>query len=251
MSLVGKQLEVNFFEAGDDASSSKGQDDVHVSLSPANGAEALFMSGLKTSTISANALASELRKNQPRSLRSSFRSSSASTTATDDFHSTFDNVDDLEQFYTYNPDQQPIYELDEDSKMSTAASKINVDEVNVDAAAHVYETAKNVWGWGKEQMIISNFLGIAEGIAGKIVSVAGTDLEEIDGKLKPELSKFDSGILNPAIKAVLGIILNAAGKGEEVFKPIVVSILKPLGLLESKKNETPELTNPRATGRVS
>lgn len=253
MSLVGKELEVSFAiaatvdtETDDDVSSSV---DVHMPLSPATGAEALFMAGLQTSTISANALASELRKNH-RPLRS------ASTAATDDFHSTFDTFDDMNKFYNYDSDEnglskQPIYELDEDSKMSNPMN-INVDEIELDAAAHVYEGAKNVWGWGKEQMVIKTFLGIAEGIAGKVVSVAGTDLEEIDGNIKPQLSSFDSGILNPAIKAILSAVLSAAGKGEEVFKPIVVSILKPIGLIKDSKKETvaPELTNTRTT-RVS
>lgn len=258
MSLVGKELEVSFaattetFVETDEESS--GLDDAHRPLSPATGAESLFVSGLQTSAISANALASELHKNH-RPLKFDF------TVATDDFHSTFDTSSDLHKFYNYdneNYDDAAEFSKKEvtskDSNMSNSTSSINVDEINVDAAAHVYEGAKNVWGWGKEQMVISTFLGMAEGIAGKIASVAGTDLEEIDGNLKPQLSSFDSGILNPAIKQVLSVILNAAGKGEEIFKPMVVSILKPVGLIKddgSKETIAPELTNTRMTTRVS
>ena len=263
MSLVGKELEVSFAattetfaETDEEVSASGLLDDAHRPLSPATGAESLFIAGLQTSMISANALASELHKNH-RPLKFDF------TVATDDFHSTFDTSSELQKFYNYS-DNNDNYDDDaaeysknevtnKDSNMSNSTSNINVDEINVDAAAHVYEGAKNVWGWGKEQMVISTFLGMAEGIAGKIASVAGTDLEEIDGNLKPQLSNFDSGILNPAIKQVLAIVLNAAGKGEEIFKPIVVSILKPVGLIKDDKKETiaPELTNTRMTARVS
>lgn len=266
MSLVGKTLEVSFAattETETDNNICSSDDDAHLSLSPATGAESLFMAGLETSTISANALASEIRNNH-RPFRS------ASTVATDDFHSTFGNSDDMDKFYDYgdddddddyddliaNQNKQPIHKAsnNQDPKMSNSASQVNVEEIKVDAAAHVYEGAKNVWGWGKEQMVISTFLGIAEGIAGKVANVAGTDLEEIDGNLKPQLSGFDTGILNPAIKKILGIVLNAAGKGEDIFKPIVVSILKPIGLLQDspkKESIAPELTNSRSSSRVS
>jgi len=97
-------------------------------------------------------------------------------------------------------------------------------------------------------VVISTFLGITEGIAGKVVGVAGTDLEEIDGNIKPQLINFDNSILNPAIRAILGIVLNVAGKGEDIFGPIIVSILKPVGLIkDNKESVAPELTNIRAT----
>lgn len=35
-----------------------------------------------------------------------------------------------------------------------------------------------VWGWGKGIIIFSPFMGIAEGIAGKIVETAGSNLDE-------------------------------------------------------------------------
>ena len=259
--MVGKELEVSFAATTEtfvetDEESSGWINDEHRPLSPATGAESLFMSGLPTSAISANALASEIHKNH-RPLRFDF------TVATDDFHSTFDTSSDMQKFYDYDDDNfddtaefSKKRVIIQNSKMSSnMASNINVDEIQVDAAAHVYEGAKNVWGWGKEQMVISTFLGMAEGIAGKIVSVAGTDLEEIDGNLKPQLSSFDSGILNPAIKQILTVVLNAAGKGEDIFKPIVVSILKPIGLIKDdasmKETIAPELTNTRMTARVS
>lgn len=237
MSLVGKEFQVavggNLSNEMDEDVSSTGEVTCPP-LSPASGAEALFMPGLRTSNISPSALASELRKNY-RTFRS------ASTVATDDFVSTCDNMDDLMKYEGSQSDlaKQPIFE----EKMSST----NVDDVNVNAAEHVYEGVKNVWGWGKQQVIIKTFLGITEAVAGKVVSVVGTDLEEIDGNIKPQLSNFDNNILNPAVRAILGIVMNAAGKSENFLKPIIVSVLKPIGLIKNgKKPETaPELTNSR------
>lgn len=246
--MIGKELEV---AVGSTVATSSDEDteETHPPLSPATGAEALFLQGLGTSQISANALATELRKNyRPVS----FRTSSATSIATDDFVSTYDNMDDLLKFETGLSTAKStltrVYEFEEDpNKMSSSNNKPNVDNVNVDAAEHIYEGAKNAWGWGKEQMVISTFLGITEAIAGKVVSVVGTDLEEIDGNIKPKLGELDSNIINPAVRAILGIVLQAAGKSEDIFKPIVVSILKPIGLIKDKDSVAPELTNTRTT----
>jgi pterin-4a-carbinolamine dehydratase len=240
MSLVGKELEVSFADGTADTDEVSSDDEVHRPVSPQSGAESLFLGSLRTSHISANALATELR-------RSNRSSRSGSTVATDDFVSAFDNLDDLIKFQNdfakeaSSLSKHPIYEYEEHPRMSTS-----VESVKVDAASHVYEGVKNVWGWGKEQMVISTFLGFTEAIAGKVVSVIGTDLEEIDNNIKPQLVNFDSNILNPAVRAVLAVILNAAGKSEDFVKPIVVSILKPMGLIKDKETVAPELTNPAA-----
>lgn len=248
MSLVGKDVEVSLSspnttleETDEDASA-----DGHPPLSPPSSAEALFLPGLRTSDVSANFLATELHRNY-RPLRSS------STVATDDFVSAVETMDDL----LSNPERnrgffgfikQPIQEFEEDPKMSTTSSTndFDPDTVKPDPATHVYETAKNVWGWGKEQMIISTFLGITEAVAGKVVSMVGTDFEEIDHNIQPKLSDFDLRVLNPAIRAVLAVVMNVAGKSENFLKPIIVSVLKPIGLIKDGKMENaPELTNSR------
>jgi transcription termination factor NusB len=241
MSLVGKELEVSFADGTadtDDVSST--DDDAHRPVSPQSGFESLFLGSLRTNHISANALATELRRSN-RSLRS------GSTVATDDFVSAFDNYDDLVKFQNdfakeapTSLSKHPIYEYEEDPKMSSTTTTVE----KVDAASHVYEGVKTAWGWGKEQAVISTLLGITEAIAVKVVSVIGTDLEEIDNNIKPQLVNLDSSILNPALKAILTVIMNAAGKSEDFVKPIVVSILKPMGLIKDKETVAPELTNP-------
>ena len=110
----------------------------------------------------------------------------------------------------------------------------------MDAAETVYETAKGVWAWGKGVPVVSTFLGISETVAGKAVGLAGTNLGEIDGTIKPHLEKLDSGVLNPAIEAVVKIVLQTAGKTEDIVKPIIITLLTPLGMI--KKDETPEVT---------
>lgn len=247
MSLVGKELEVTVgstvatAETEEEVSST--DDSNHPPLSPASGAEALFLPGLKTSSISANALARELNRNH-RSFMS------ASTVATDDYASTYENIDDLN--LKYNEEKQvpaPIYEFEEDPTMSSSTTP-TTQEVNVNAAEQIYGCAKDIWGWGKQQVVIKTFLGITEAVAGKVVGVVGTDLEEIDGNIKPKLSELDSSIINPAVRAILGIVMNAAGSSESFFKPIVVSILKPIGFIKGdakKDSVAPELTNTRTT----
>jgi hypothetical protein len=112
---------------------------------------------------------------------------------------------------------------------------------HVDAAEKVYDTAKGVWSWGKGVTVISPFLGIAETVAGKAVSMAGHSLENIDGEVVKQLHSIDDGILNPAIEKIVGILLGAAGKSEDMLKPIIIALLKPFGLIKETA-ENPEQT---------
>jgi len=213
----------------------------HPPLSPATGAESLFLAGLATSRISANALAYELRKSSYSSDRSMF------SVATDDFVSAVGNSDDFSISPSSDDDyySQPIPEIDSDSDDETMVKKSTqptstipatpVKESHPDAAAHVYEGAKGVWSWGKGLPVVSIGFGVTEALAGKVAEVAGTNLKDLDGALKPKLVDFDAGVLNPAIEKFVGVVLNAAGKTEDIIKPIVVSVLSPFGLIEAEK----------------
>jgi hypothetical protein len=118
------------------------------------------------------------------------------------------------------------------------------EETHVDAATNVYEKAKSVWSWGKSLPIFSTFMGITEAVVGKAVGVVGTDLKQIDGRIKPKLADLDNGILNPAISALVGILLGAAGKTEDTLKPIIFVMLHPFSLIKNKaESENPELTS--------
>jgi hypothetical protein len=125
----------------------------------------------------------------------------------------------------------------------TTPTKIFPTEVpqKLDAAEKAYETVKNVWAWGKGVAIVTPFLGLAETVAGKVVSMAGSNLEGIDGVVKEQLHSLDEKVLNPALVVILGAMLGAAGKTEDTLGPFIISILKPLGLIKETA-ENPELT---------
>lgn len=254
----------------------------HPPLSPATGVESLFLAGLRTSAISANALAFQLQKN--RLLGSSGSEHSSFDALTNDFASAVENFDDFADYdddITPRSTSIPEYNSSDDelediftteNSMAKSKSKstmvapttqvaptpmppkeplkvapaataapVSSDEKHVDAAAHVYEGIKGAWGWGKGVPVVSTFLGISEHVAGKVVGVAGTNLEEIDGQVKPKLKDLDNGVFNPAIEAVVGIVLGAGHKAEDIIKPILFKILTPFGLIKNEA-ENPEMT---------
>lgn len=234
-------------------------------ISPAGGAESLFLAGLVTQNINADRLASKLREahSQPSSV--SERSTSGASTwsaLTDDFHSCADfSNDDLllvdslhddensaqTSYYSVHtrksvPQETIIEEPDHEMSTTITATPApsyppppEPEEHGADVAEHVYENAKGIWAWGKGVPLLSIGLGITEAVFGKAVSVVGTDLEDIDTNIiKPNLATLDGSILNPAIDVVVGAVLGAAGKTEEVFKPIIVTILSPFGLIKNE-----------------
>lgn len=170
----------------------------------------------------------------------------------DDDDSNYDNIfkkDVLSRNYDLSEVNEDTFH---DSKMATvtpskakapAPTKFFPTEAptHVDAAEKVYDTAKGVWAWGKGMTVIKPFLGLAEGVAGKVVGIAGSNLSSIDGAVVGQLHSLDDKMLNPAIAAILGAFLGAAGKAEDILKPIIVAILKPLGLIKNSA-ENPELT---------
>jgi hypothetical protein len=126
---------------------------------------------------------------------------------------------------------------------SSTSTKFFPTEVpqHVDAAEKVYDTVKGAWTWGKGVTIFKPFLGVTEAIAGKVVNLVGSDLVSVDDALVHKLHSIDDSMLNPAIAAILGLLLGAAGKTEDALKPILLSILKPLGLIKETA-ENPEIT---------
>lgn len=123
------------------------------------------------------------------------------------------------------------------------------EKMKVDAAEVVYGKAKGILAWGKSIPVVSFFVGTSEAVAGKALGVVGTDLSALDGKIGSELTKFDSGILNPAIEAIAKILIAVAGKSEEIIKPIIDILLKPLGMLI--KSEAKEVSPKAHTETVT
>jgi hypothetical protein len=49
-----------------------------------------------------------------------------------------------------------------------------------------------------------------------------------------QLHNLDSNVLNPAIAQIIGIALGASSNAEGMLKPLINSLLKPLGLIKDK-----------------
>lgn len=133
---------------------------------------------------------------------------------------------------------------------SLMKEEVNDDgTMNVDPAEKIYDTAKGIWGWGKSVVFFSPFLGVAEGIAGKVVQRAGSSMEDVDHALTGHLQALDDGILNPAVTVVVKTLLGAASRTEAFLKPIIIVILKPIDfMIKSKAEEgTPRGSGPELT----
>lgn len=60
------------------------------------------------------------------------------------------------------------------------------------------------------------------------------NLQSLDAALLDKLHGLDDGVLNPAIAAIVGTIMGAKGKTEDIFGPILSKLLSPFGLLKDK-----------------
>ena len=111
----------------------------------------------------------------------------------------------------------------------------------------VYEKAKNVWGWGNSLPLVGMAAGVAETVAGKVVSLAGTSLTGIDEAVKPQLSSIDESYLNPAISKLVGVLMGGVKKGDETLRPVVEAILSTVGIKMIKENGEPNESTPEVT----
>lgn len=242
----------------------------HPILSPATPAESFFLSQeLKTSNVSAFALAAQIHRNRNGGKFSSGRSNaSGQSVATDDFISTCEysndwNSDGLNYIHNYNESlsgkdvlihsREPILEDEEfeyqDANENMTDPLRNGEQENaVNAAQQAYEAAKGVWLWGKSIPLLGFAEGVAEAVALKVVRLAGTSLEDLDAQVKPQLCGLDKGFLNPAIGKVVSIIMAGLGKGKATFSPIFMTIappiLGPLGLMNIEDKKTMENEEP-------
>lgn len=241
------------------------EDEIHRPLSPATPFESFFLSpDLQTSQISANALASQIRQ----TARSHYSGTSLTSVATDEFGTAAENPDDLSTLpqksslgNLFGKDiiclsREPIPEVSleyEDASIMSSTSS-TTDQPHYDVVEHVYEGAKGVWAWGKGVAIFKPFMGIAEGVTNKVLGVAGTSLQDIDGMITPKLADFDTTVLNPAIAKVVNILMATASKGEDTFGPLVNTIVSSVSStkIEAKKTEpAPEVTTPAPVSKPS
>lgn len=161
--------------------------DAHPPPTPPGAAESLFLSGLHTNTISASALAQQIhQRHRPFSLAGTSIATDDFASATDGLHSSLlvehDDCSD-EHNEPFGNDalihsREALVVDDIKQNNNNMAKTTSQEPMHVDPAEKIYGTAKGVWGWGKGIIIFSPFMGIAEGIAGKIVETAGSNLEE-------------------------------------------------------------------------
>jgi hypothetical protein len=165
--------------------------DAHPPLTPPppGGVESFFLAGLPTATISANALAQAIHsRHRPFSI-------AGTSIATDDFasahqdenlsRSTDDSAADDNDDTLFGKDallhtREILVDEDipEKTQRTMPAAIDTTTGLHADPAEKVYDTAKGVWSWGKGIIIFSPFMGLAEGIAGKIVETAGSSMEK-------------------------------------------------------------------------
>lgn len=210
-------------------------DDVHPPVSPKRGSEVLFLDTLDTQTISATALARQIH-------RSCRVSSGATTTYDDDFQTAYSqhslSADDQDPFLKDALLHSRDISFTDTTTTDTSAYHDSI-MTTPDVTEKVYEAAKGVWSWGKGVMLLSPFLGLAEGIAGKMVTMAGSSLEQVDGGITHQLHSLDGQYLNPAIDALVKLLMGTVSKTEEIIKPILQAVMKPLLKNDA---EAPELT---------
>ena len=265
--VVQNNSSSSFYSSDDDEEEFESPEKSHPPLSPATGAESLFLAGLTTAQISAEALAKTLRKGP--SGTSKMSTSSGYSVQTDDFLTAAGTVDDLDMDSVDDDGAflgkdallySRISEIDSicsstvmaysaaetmSKKMTPAKSSASSQqEPHPDVTTHAYEGVKGIWAWGKGVPVISLGLGIAEAVASKAVGVAGTDFEEIDANIKPNLAGFDSDVLNPAIAKLVEVLMGTKGKTEDIIGPIIHALMHPMTLIK-KEPENPEVTAPK------
>lgn len=241
-------------------------------LSPPSGAESLFLAGLSTTRLNPVALAETIKSNLRSRTSSTDRSLySSKSMVTDDFASCAEIEEDIDFMMDVSsprrtflpglkeerigdmttPYSSTKYGLSGDAtpvKPAMKSAPVTSSEsapLKIDPAEVAYSKVKDVWAWGKTVPVVSFFVATTEAVASKAVAAAGIDFATIDGKIATELGKLDSGVLNPALEAIAKILLSVADKSEGTLKPIILAILKPLGMIKSESNEaTPDAHSP-------
>ena len=231
------------------------EDDAHPSVSPATPAESFFLSPqLRTNTVSAYALAAQLRTSSSRG--------ATTTVATDDFQSAFGDEGEMQMardgsLHNNNDSlfgkdilvlSRCVIPEDEDTFQDTMSTPRNTSDSEptsegMNMAQVVYTNVKGIWSWGKGLPLVGYLEGITETVASKVVSIAGTSLSDIDNAVVGVVSGLDTSYLNPAISAVVDAIMKGVGKADSTFRPMIESVVPSMAKKTDKATGgAPELT---------
>lgn len=176
-------------------------DDGHPPPTPPGAMESLFLSGLATTSISASCLAEQIHhRHRPFSLAGTSIATDDFLSATDVLHSSLivghdndelNNTQDIDDDTPFGNDalihtreiliEEHSNQAEQQQRSintKNMATKTETKPMQADPAEKFYGTAKGAWAWGKGVFLFSPFMGIAEGIAGKIVQTAGSNMEE-------------------------------------------------------------------------
>jgi hypothetical protein len=106
-----------------------------------------------------------------------------------------------------------------------------------DVVDHVYEGAKSVWSFGKGIIVFKPFMGVAEGVATKVLSITTgvSSLEDADKGIKCALSGVDKEFIDPAILQLWSLLEPIIGKGDDVLKTVMGFVSKDTPLLEAEE----------------
>lgn len=132
----------------------------------------------------------------------------------------------------------------------TQTSCTTDDSRHFDVVEHVYEGVKSAWAFGKGVVVFKPFMGVAENVAVKVLSVATgvNSLEDVDKNVKPHLKGIDKDFIDPAILKIWSLIEPIVGKSEDVARSMIALVHKQSMIeeknkaKESKKANVPEVT---------
>jgi hypothetical protein len=274
MSLVGSHIEVHGSSSGAGSPYADPQtprargsaamehvEDLHPPISPKSSSEEYFLgAAIDTQSVSASVLSEQLYL--------TLKHARSGTTSAEDFVTALDHEDFMtatnpDSPYNFShkvldpsgssfssfpgkdslayetPSPNPEFYTPRGNRSSSTAPTRTTYEIN--PAEKAYVTAKDVWGWGKTVKVFKPFLGLAEGVAGKVASVVGSSMSDLDSLVVANLTKVDDKILNPAIGAIVKVVFSTMQKTEDFLKPVITAVLKPIGLVKNKA-ENPEVT---------
>lgn len=104
---------------------------------------------------------------------------------------------------------------------------------------NAYGATKQVWEWGKNVPVLSDVLGLTEGVTNKFFEIT-IQVEDVERDLViPNLKKLDDELVNPIIGAVFNAIGPALSVGDEVVVKPVMHLVIPhiMGREDEEKTE--------------
>lgn len=164
--------------------------------------------------------------------------------------------------YVEETTRQSIINDDEevdDDVLHIGGFELQGESSSHEVVQHAYGATKEVWEWGKTFPVLSNILGVTEGVTNKFLEITiHHDVHDFEKDLViPNLKKLDDEILSPMISTILNMLGPAVSAGEEVIgKPVMhivpyIPFFGKLVLGEDKEDEAKHAIDHRTDGCLS